>query len=396
MEVENPYEDLITRYLLNEASSEEQQIIIDWMKSDEKNRLVVEELRKTLNLIAFNQDLNKIDVGEEWEKSRANIFEIQQQVVTLNEPGETEWQSIDEEKRRQRGKVYKIILSTAVAASILLIIGVTNGWFINNDRRENPIDQQAQGQKEGSKIDPLMAVVQHEVNTSGKIKKLISPDGSEIDLYDGGEITYKEPVGATRRDVYLIGKANFKVAKNKEKPFTVFSGDISTTALGTVFTVTAKKTEKLIVVRLEEGKVVVKPLNGYTRNWTKDFYLSPVQELVFDKSKQTVNVRSFTKQVATKRTPPFAKDNPDIPNYDRRSWFMFNNQPLSEIFDALAVMYDVKIEYVKEDVKEKYFIGTYDKSDSLETILNQIALLNKLQVTKSDNGYKIQKARSKK
>ncbi|HET9277005.1 MAG TPA: FecR family protein, partial [Flavitalea sp.] len=251
MEVESRYEDLITRYLLNEASSVEQQIVIDWMESDEKNRLVVENLRKTLNLIAFNEDLNKIDINKEWEKSRANIFEIQQQVVTPDQPEASEWQSIDEEKGRQRGKIYKIIISTAIAASILLIVGVTNDWFTKKDPRENPIDQQAQGPRKESKIDPLMAVVQHEVNTSGKIKKLISPDGSEIDLYDGCEITYKEPVGANRRDVYLIGKANFRVAKNKEKPFTVFSGEISTTALGTIFTVTARQTEKLIVVRLE-------------------------------------------------------------------------------------------------------------------------------------------------
>ncbi|HKH59594.1 MAG TPA: FecR domain-containing protein [Flavitalea sp.] len=396
MDAETPYEDLITRYLLNEASSVEQQIIIDWMESDEKNRLVVENLRKTLNLIAFNQDLNKIDINKEWEKSRANILEIQQQVVTLNQFDEYEWQSSDEEKRRQRGKIYKIIISTAVAASILMIIGVTNGWFTKNDRRENPIDQQAQGPKEGSKIDPLMAVVQHEVNTSGKIKKLLSPDGSEIDLYDGCEITYKEPVGANRRDVYLIGKANFRVAKNKEKPFTVFSGDISTTALGTIFTVTARQTEKLIVVRLEEGKVVVKPLKGYSKNWPKDFYLSPGQELVFDKSEQTVNVKSFAGQVATNRRTQSAKDSPDIPKYDNRSWFMFNNQPLSEIFDALAVMYNVRIVYSKEDVKDRYHIGTYDKSDSLETILNKIALLNKLQITKLNSGYKIQKKRLKK
>ena len=396
MEVESRYEDLITRYLLNEASSVEQQIVIDWMESDEKNRLVVENLRKTLNLIAFNEDLNKIDINKEWEKSRANIFEIQQQVVTPDQPEASEWQSIDEEKGRQRGKIYKIIISTAIAASILLIVGVTNDWFTKKDPRENPIDQQAQGPKKESKIDPLMAVVQHEVNTSGKIKKLISPDGSEIDLYDGCEITYKEPVGANRRDVYLIGKANFRVAKNKEKPFTVFSGDISTTALGTIFTVTARQAEKLIVVRLEEGKVVVKPLKGYSRNWPKDFYLSPGEELVFDKSKQTVRVKSFAGQVATNRTAQSAKDSPDIPEYDNRSWFMFNNQSLSEIFDALAVMYDVKIVYSKEDVKDKYFIGTYDKSDSLETILNQIALLNKLQITKLDNGYKIQKKRSKK
>jgi hypothetical protein len=89
-------------------------------------------------------------------------------------------------------------------------------------------------------------------------------------------------------------------------------------------------------------------------------------------------------------------DSPTIPNYDKGSWFMFNNQSLSEVFDALAAMYDVRIVYSKEDIKNMYFIGTYEKSDSIERILNEIALLNKLQVSKLDNGFKIERKALKK
>ena len=70
---------------------------------------------------------------------------------------------------------------------------------------------------------------------------------------------------------------------------------------------------------------------------------------------------------------------------------MFNNQELGEIFDALADMYDVKIEYKKKDVKDMYFIGTYDKSDSLEKILKQIVLLNNLKLTKHNEVFRIEK-----
>jgi transmembrane sensor len=75
---------------------------------------------------------------------------------------------------------------------------------------------------------------------------------------------------------------------------------------------------------------------------------------------------------------------------------MFNNQSLSEVFDALAAMYDVRIVYSKEDIKNMYFIGTYEKSDSIERILNEIALLNKLQISKLDNGFKIERKALKK
>jgi hypothetical protein len=75
---------------------------------------------------------------------------------------------------------------------------------------------------------------------------------------------------------------------------------------------------------------------------------------------------------------------------------MFNNQSLPEIFDALAEMYDERIVYAKKDVKNMYFIGTYDKSDSLEKILKQITLLNNLRLTKQNDTFRIERQIAKK
>jgi ferric-dicitrate binding protein FerR (iron transport regulator) len=393
MESESKYDDVVIRYLLKEAGPEEERFVLEWIKADEKNRLFVEELRKTLQLITLKQDIKKIDVDTEWEQFCNQVLKKQALVVQPDEYEIPEPEIRNGEKRG--GKIYKIILATAIAASVILIIGTGSGWFTNNYQQENKVSQQAGTTENRAKIDPLMVVVQHEINTSGKIKKFTLSDGSEVALFDRSELTYKEPVNGSRRDVYLVGKADFKVAKNKAKPFTVFSGAISTTAIGTVFTVTAKQNEKYIRVRLDEGKVVVKSVKGYNRKWTKEFYMSPGQELMFDKDQQTIAIQSSENERVAVNKSNQEKDNPAIPHYDKRSWFMFNNQSLSEIFDALAEMYDTKIEYSKQDVKNMYFIGTYDKSDSLEKILNQIALLNNLKVTKLNDAFKIEKQISK-
>jgi hypothetical protein len=76
------------------------------------------------------------------------------------------------------------------------------------------------------------------------------------------------------------------------------------------------------------------------------------------------------------------RNKPDIPKGFRSSWFMFNNQPLSEIFRSLEQMYNVKIRYDAADIKNAYFIGRFNKSDSLPTILQRMALLNELIITK--------------
>jgi ferric-dicitrate binding protein FerR (iron transport regulator) len=289
------------------------------------------------------------------------------------------------------------LIGAAIAASVIFVVGLGSGWFSSGVLPENPTAQQETPAKEVAKIDPLMAVVQHEVNTSGKTKQLILPDGSKIALFNNSELTYKEPANEKRRDVYLVGKADFSVAKNKAKPFTVFSEDISSTAIGTVFTVDADKNDKFIRVKLTEGKVLVRSLKRYNEKLAGDHYLAPGQELVYDKQRMTVMVNSFVieKKVRNKVVSP-VKENPSIPHYDKRSWFMFNNQALSEIFDALADMYHVKIVYAKKDVKDMYFIGTYDKSDSLDKILNQIDLLNDLKVSRHNDTFKIEKQKQNK
>jgi transmembrane sensor len=397
MEPESVYDEVITRYLLNEAAPEEINFVLDWMTADEKNRLYVESLRSTLHLINLKQSTAKVNIDDEWVKFRNNLFPDHKTTAHFNEYKNPEWKDFTEEKPGRRANVFKLLIASSVAASVLFLIGLSAGWFSPAVTPDGVVVQKEKAPESQAKIDPLMAVVQHEVNTSGKTKQFLLPDGSEILLADSSELTYKEPANGGRRDVYLVGKADFKVVKNKIKPFTVFSEDISTTAIGTRFTVIAKEKDKFIQIRLYEGKVVIKLLKGYSEKWTKEIYLLPDQALMFDKSRKAATVVSFAGQKqAGSQTINQTKDSPSIPHYNKGSWFMFNNQSLPEIFDALAEMYDERIVYAKKDVKNMYFIGTYDKSDSLEKILKQITLLNNLRLTKQNDTFRIERQIAKK
>jgi hypothetical protein len=68
---------------------------------------------------------------------------------------------------------------------------------------------------------------------------------------------------------------------------------------------------------------------------------------------------------------------------------MFNNQSLGSTFDALAEMYGVTITYSKTDLNKLYFIGSFEKSDSLDFILKQIASINNLEIIKERSGYSV-------
>jgi hypothetical protein len=238
---------------------------------------------------------------------------------------------------------------------------------------------------------PATVVKRHEVNTSGKTKRLVLQDSSEIILDPSSEVSWNEPFTNNRRDIVLKGRARFHVAKDKTRPFTVISGQIATTALGTQFIVTAFERQDFISVQLFEGKVVVKAADSIRPQLKSNFYLLPGEELLYNNKQYTARVHRFMNADAIARHKEQAEDNmedmPSLPLGDKGSWYMFNNQPLVQVFKQLEEMYGVHISYPEKGLEKMYFIGKFSKNDSVSDILNQISLLNNLTVTKKDNAY---------
>lgn len=392
MEHNSNLDELLISYLLKESSAEQQDLIIEWIGKDEKNRNYFEEFRKMNGLIAAKRSFDNINVEDEWRHFENEVARLQVQppLTTVNEERRIDHLSSEEPGRRSR--MYRIMMATAVAASLLLLIGL--GWrmFFNQGPVEQPTSSYAD-QKPGISLP----VMRHEVNTLDKPRKLVLQDGSEVILEAKSELSFFEPFEPNCREVTLIGMANFKVAKNKAKPFTVFSGDLRTTVLGTEFSVTAYNNAGKITIRLYEGKVVVRSIEEVKKKLKKDYYLIPGNELVYYAAKGTALIRNFNLNKSIVERPEIKKnkqplgDNPLLPLNNKESWYMFNNQLVSQVFDQLEAMYDVKIEYKAKDVERLYFIGTFNKSDSVENVLKQITQLNNLKMTRKDNKYIISK-----
>ncbi len=209
-------------------------------------------------------------------------------------------------------------------------------------------------------------------NNSKMVKKLTLADGSTVELQANAKIEYDEPF-QRRRDISLEGEALFKVAKDKTKPFTVFSSHISTTALGTQFSVKSNPNSAQIVVHLYEGKVVVK---SAVNKIAKKFYLYPGDELTYNKTTSTASIKH--------RMGNHKKEQNHL--------LVFDKEPLSDVFDQLANKYNVHIQYANNDFEHMYYIGTFDKTDSIQHILMNIVKLNGLTLSKSgDNEYVIEK-----
>jgi len=278
----------------------------------------------------------------------------------------------------------KAVRSIAVAASIILVIGLTIVLFTNNKPVRQP-DTAVTG-------NDTISLVHHEVNTTGKEKRIELSDGSLILLANNSEVIYRQPFDEMSREIRLIGKAYFKVAKDTTRPFSVISGEISTTALGTEFTVTAFKESKQIVVRLYEGRVVIKPLDKLNKKMKKEVYLLPGQEFVYG-SNNVVKNKVYKKNSLPEQVLNEEKflDDPSIPENEKGSWYMFNNQQLASVIDQLSALYNVKIDYDRKDVQNVYFTGKYERTESLEIILKRIGVINNLKIIKTDTAFLIGK-----
>lgn len=392
MEDRDKFDELLVSYLLNELDPEEEALVSEWLSSNLQNELYLEELKKALNLVRMGEAFDKVNVEAEWNRFEQARDGKEQKPVLLNEAERFGNEIIKEVGLKRKTIIYRTIAVAAVAACILLTIGL--GWSLFS--KEQPAEQALTRLVE-EEVHVSPPLTRNLENNTGKTMRYQLEDGTMVTLYPNSELSFQEPFESDRRDLQLNGKAEFEVTKNHLKPFTVFSGEISTTALGTRFIVAAFKNSNHIYVRLLEGKVVVKS-KGLNQIKNNDYYLFPGEEFIYNTAQETTSVRSFgTAPMESKADSPLtsivvsADDRPSVPKYGRGSWYMFNNQPLSDVFDQLADMYNVEIHYSKKDIAKMYFIGTFAKTDSLESVLKQITQLNKLKLTRENNKYSIKK-----
>ena len=372
MESNSQINELIARFLINDLNVEEHALVVAWINATEENQRYFINVKNTWQLTAVKL-AEQVDENEEWKLFRETIAARDANVVSMNEHDAPAYS-------RSNGIIFRRLLRVAVAAALLLTIGL--GWlYIQKVGERQTVVKDTE-----KKTETLANVLQHEVNTTGKEKKITLADGSMIVLFNNSEITFEKSF--IRRYIKLTGKAFFKVAKDASRPFTVESDAITTTALGTEFTVNAFATKKQLTVRLYNGKVVIKPVAVRSSLLKDAVYLLPGQEFVY--GPVTTLVRSFNEgsvNPVVKSADATANDNPTIPVNTNGSWRMYNNQALSQVLEHLATSYGVTIVYDAKEVKQKYFVGQFRTTDSIEMILKLITKANKLKYIREENTY---------
>ena len=291
-----------------------------------------EEAATVLKHFELHPEAEERHIGkDEWDQLTGS-----QEAILSDEQTKRMYVNIKSATRKKRTYQW------AAAAMILLALG-TGLFFYKSSK---PIPVFAKTQESWKSIN----------NPTANVMEIILKDGTTVKLYAHSKITFPTQFQPDKRDIKLTGKAFFKVAKDKSRPFTVFSGNISTTALGTQFTIYAPNNNGTISVKLHEGKVVIRTLTKNSLH--SPVYLIPEQELVYNNNTGTVTVSHFEEapliKTAKNQTVNLARHNGIS--------IAFNREPVKNVFTALEKVYHTDLTYPENELKDYYFTGSLIKT----------------------------------
>lgn len=248
-----------------------------------------------------------------------------------------------------------------LAASILLVMGVGFGMCTYFNGVASPLALSNE-----SFTLPLSDHYLQSTNQTALPHQIPLEDGSTVTLYPKSSIRYPKPFSASRREVYLNGKAFFDIAKNPQKPFWVYTYHISTQVLGTSFMVNSFVNDKQATVEVKTGKVSV-----YTRkdlekakesrqNAIAGVVLTPNLQVVFSKTEERLlkSIVDAPKVVA------------EAPKQD----FIFEEAPVSHVFGFLEKIYGLSVIYDAKTMEACYL--TANLSD--ESLFDKLDLICKI------------------
>ena len=194
------------KHLLGEASPEEEQTVIEWMKENETHQEYYNQFKKIWDQSKTLASGSNVDVNKAWERFQNRISE-----------------------QLEPAKILKPRFSwLRVAATIILIAGLGVTLFMLINKNTEPKEMVAQtGQN--VLIDTLS-------------------DGSVITLNKRSTVTYPSKFKGNTRAIALKGEAFFNVAPDKKKPFIISVNDVQVTVVGTSFNIKSENGNTEVVV----------------------------------------------------------------------------------------------------------------------------------------------------
>lgn len=296
------------------------------------------------------QQVTEAYVKERWNKARERWASNDQQPVAL---------------RTTHLRLTKIIRYAAVAACFILLAGAGAWWLVTH---------RAKGD----------SLVHNNVITTknGSHSRINLPDGTEVWLNAGSNLTYNELFGKETRDVQLVGEAFFDVTKDAAHPFIIHTKTMNIKVLGTAFNVRAYPDEKTTEAALLRGSIEI----SLTARPSDRIFLKPNEKIAVRNDEPQLFKNSDTATVKEKEentaAPAIAVSKLTYDGADstvvEAAWvknkLIFRNKPFEELTKEMERWYNVSIIIKNRSLIQRRFTGIFYNESAQEA-------LDKLKVT---------------
>ncbi|MCG8311379.1 MAG: DUF4974 domain-containing protein [Cytophagales bacterium] len=262
--------ELLIRFSKGLCSEDEAYEVITWLKGRQSDRFLNDVIDEDIKISLEHPNVDKHKEHKALLERIIKMISAEKSLTDSKLSHKSAYSNLGKTESRTRSAV--LINIFKIAASLLLvgIIGYAITWVLNNP---------------GSSILATEISMVTKENSVGRKSVIYLPDGSKVHLNSESKITYPDVFSDTCRLIYLQGEAHFEVRKDPSRPFTVRTGDIAVTALGTEFNVMNFVDEPHICVALESGRVVVNEIADKQKG--DKIYLDPGNGVSYLKGENT-------------------------------------------------------------------------------------------------------------
>jgi len=325
--------ETLNNFIKGEATTEEVRKVLKWYYSDDADYAMtvkIEQLWSTTDKETKDITLNK-----------KQIFNKIRQKIQDHE-NVWEYQILPKSSNSFANRNF-----LKIVASILFLVGVS--WFIFN------FSNISLNQKDI--IQATKVSMQIKSTTSGQKFTIFLADGTKVKLNSDSRLEYPQAFSDTSRIVHLSGEAFFDVKKDAQRPFTVISHNLITTALGTSFNINAYPGNDNIIVSLATGKVRVSNETGENIEKSK-IMLEPGNQAIYSNSNNAIKKQPFDASInlAWKNGVLYFED---------ASW--------SQIVNKLERWYGVDISVANQKSSSNKLYTGFFKEESLENVLESLS-----------------------
>ena len=332
------YEALIMSYLDGQCSAEEAHELLLWVAESEENRLYFNALKdqyEVWNLTDFAMpELDEADVEAALDAVNAKIDAIE----------ETETKVVQMPWLRRN---YKYVSGVAAAFLIALFVG-----FLVRNSFNSTVTYAYNGQNESS---------------------FVLPDNTSVNFNSESSLSYTKHFAESDRSVDFEGVAYFDVAKDENLPFVLHCNNMDVEVLGTSFLLNAEKNAERCTLDLYTGKVKMTAFDKKGKILSV-VEINPGERGVWDATANELKTMSYSE----------VKEDELLTEHV----LVFNNEKLSKIVEALEYIYKVEID-LGESCASKKLTARFSDDESIDEVLETIALVSEVTVTKTEEGYQI-------